>query len=58
MEHTPSVDEMIAVVESYIYETKRIKVRIVLNNLMSIRKHVMMLNEAYSVAIAYNNKHK
>lgn len=58
MEHTPSVDEMISVVESYIYERKRIKARIVFDNPMSMRKHVMMLNEAYSIAIAYNNKHK
>lgn len=58
MEHTPSVEEMCAVVEAYIYERKKRKVRIVLNNLMSMRKHIIMLNEAYSYVIAYNNKEK
>lgn len=56
MGHTPSVEEMCAVVEAYIYERKGKKVRILLNNLMSVRKHIIMLNEAYSYVIAYNNK--
>ena len=58
MEHTPSVEEMCAVVEAYIYERKGKKLRILLNNLMSMRKHIIMLNEAYSYVIAYNNKEK
>ena len=46
MEHTPSVEEMIAVVQAYIKERKGRSVRIVLNNPMSIRKHMVMLNDA------------
>ena len=55
MEHTPSVEEMLAIVQEYIYERKRVNVRIVFNNPMSMRKHIIMLNEAYNVAIAYRN---
>ena len=55
MEHTPSVEEMIAVVQAYIYERKNVRVRIVFNNPMSMRKHIIMLNEAYSYVMAYRN---
>ena len=55
MEHTPSVEEMCAVVQEYIYERKRVRVRIVFNNPMSMRKHIIMLNEAYSYVLAYRN---
>jgi glutathione synthase/RimK-type ligase-like ATP-grasp enzyme len=58
MEHTPSVEEMVAIVQEYIYERKRVRVRIVFDNPMSMRKHIIMLNEAYSYVIAYNNKEK
>lgn len=55
MEHMPSVEEMCAIVQEYIYERKRVNVRIVFNDPMSMRKHIIMLNEAYNVAIAYRN---
>ena len=55
MEHTPSVEEMIAVVQAYIYERKNVRVRIIFNNPMSLRKHLIMLNEAYSYVMAYRN---
>jgi hypothetical protein len=58
MEHTPSVDEMIAVVKDYIYDRKRVRVRIVFDNPMRMRRDVMLLNEAYSIAVMYNNKDK
>ena len=58
MEHTPSVDEMIAVVQAYILERKGRRIRIIFDNPMSMRKHIIMLNEAYSYVIAYNNKEK
>lgn len=58
MEHTPSVEEMISVVQAYIKERKGRSVRIVLNNPMSIRKHMVMLNEAYNIAIANNENTK
>ncbi len=55
MEHTPSVEEMVAVVQAYIYERTGKNVRIVFNNPMSMRKHIIMLNEAYSYVLAYRN---
>lgn len=55
MEHTPSVEEMVAVVQAYIYERTGKNVRIVFNNPMSMRKHIIMLNEAYSYVMAYRN---
>ena len=58
MEHTPSVEEMIAVVQAYIFERKGRKVRIIFDNPMSMHKHIVMLNEAYSYVITYNNKEK
>lgn len=58
MGHTPSVEEMIAVVQAYIKERKGKSVRIVLNNPMSMRKHIVMLNEAYNIAIANNENTK
>jgi hypothetical protein len=58
MEHTPSVEEMIAVVQDYIYDRKRVRVRIVFDNPMRMRRDVMLLNEAYSIAVMYNNKDK
>ena len=58
MEHTPSVEEMISVVQAYILERKGKKVRIIFDNPMSMHKHIVMLNEAYSYVITYNNKEK
>ena len=58
MGHTPSVKEMISVIEDYIYIKKGKKVRIVFDDPMNMHKHIIMLNEAYNIAIAYNNKEK
>ena len=58
MEHTPSVEEMIAVVQAYIKERKGRSVKIVFDNPMSIRKHMVMLNEAYNIAMANNENTK
>jgi len=55
MEHTPSVEEMIAVVQEYIKERKGVNVRIIFNNPMSLRKHLIMLNEAYNHVMNYRN---
>lgn len=54
MEATPSVEEMCAVVQEYIYQKKGRKVRIIFNDAMSLRKHLIMLNEAYNIAIVNN----
>jgi PleD family two-component response regulator len=58
MEHTPSVEEMIAVVQAYILERKNRKIRIVIDNPMRIRRDIMLLNQAYNIAVMYNNKEK
>jgi hypothetical protein len=58
MGHTPSVEEMIAIVQDYIHDRKRVMVRIVFDNPMRMRRDVMLLNEAYSIAVMYNNKDK
>ena len=55
MEATQSVEEMIAVVQAYIKERTGKSIRIVLNNPMSIRKHIIMLNEAYNYIQSQNN---
>ena len=55
MEHTPSVEEMIAVVQEYIKERTGKNVRIVFDDMFSIRKHMIMLNEAYNYVINYRN---
>ena len=55
MEATQSVEEMIAVVQAYIKERTGKSIRIVLNNPMSIRKHLIMLNEAYNYIQSQNN---
>lgn len=50
-----SIEEMSAVVEAYIYEQTRRKVKIIFNNPMSMRMHFKKLCEAYSIVLAYNN---
>ena len=57
MDSTPSVEEMTAVVQAYIREKKGVNVRIVFDDMFSIRKHTIMLNEAYNYVIT-NNKPK
>lgn len=57
MDNTPSVEEMTAVVQAYIREKKGVNVRIVFDDMFSIRKHTIMLNEAYNYVIT-NNKQK
>jgi hypothetical protein len=57
MDNTPSVEEMTAIVQAYIREKKGVNVRIVFDDMFSIRKHTIMLNEAYNYVMA-NNKPK
>lgn len=52
------IEVMKAVVEEYIYKKTNRKVKIVLDNPMSIRKHFVLLSEAYSYALMYNEKNK
>ena len=57
MDSTPSVEEMTAVVQAYIRDKKGVNVRIVFDDMFSVRKHTIMLNEAYNYVMA-NNKPK
>ena len=50
------IEVMKAVVEEYIYKKTNRKVKIVLDNPMSMRKHFVLLSEAYSYALMYNEK--
>jgi hypothetical protein len=56
MEHTPSVEEMIAIVQEYIKERTGRKVRIVFDDMFNIRKHIIMLNEAYNHVMTQQQK--
>jgi hypothetical protein len=56
MGHTPSVEEMIAVVQAYIKERTGRNVRIIFDNPMNLRKHLIMLNEAYNHVMAQQQK--
>jgi len=53
-----TLEEMIAVVEAYIYERKGKRVKIVFNNLMLFNRHFQLLSSAYDIALAYNNIQK
>jgi hypothetical protein len=53
---TDDTARMIAVVENYIYIRKGIKVKIVFDDIMSMRKHLMMLGEAYNIAVNYKKQ--
>jgi len=53
---TDDTTRMIAVVENYIYIRKGIKVKIVFDDIMSMRKHLMMLGEAYNIAVNYKKE--
>ena len=56
MDNTPSVEEMAAVVQAYIREKKGVNVRIVFDDMFSVRKHTIMLNEAYNFIMMQRQK--
>ena len=45
-------------VEQYVYIRTGKRVKIVFNDPQSLRKHLMLLGEAYAVAMYYNNQNK
>ena len=45
-------------VEHYVYIRTGKRVKIVFNDSMNIRKHLILLGEAYAVAMYYNNQNK
>lgn len=50
--------EMIHKVEQYVYIRTGKQVKIVFNDSMNLRKHLILLGEAYAVAVYYNNQNK
>ena len=56
MDNTLSVEEMAAVVQAYIREKKGVNVRIVFDDMFSVRKHTIMLNEAYNFIMMQRQK--
>ncbi len=58
MEHTPSVEVMCAVVQDYIFLKKGKKVKIIFNDPMNLRKHLIMLNEAYNHVTSVTQQYK
>lgn len=45
-------------VEQYVYIRTGKRVKIVFNDAQSIRKHLILLGEAYAVAVYYKNQNK
>lgn len=49
---------MVNEVEKYVYTRTGKRVKIVFNDSMNLRKHLILLGEAYAIAVYYNNKNK
>lgn len=45
-------------VEQYVYIRTGKRIKIVFNDSMNMRKHLILLGEAYAVAMGYKNKEK
>jgi hypothetical protein len=45
-------------VENYVYIRTGKRVKIVFNDSMNLRKHLILLGEAYAVAVYYNKQNK
>ena len=50
---TDELPVMMRTVEQYIQDKTGKKVKIIFNDPMNMRKHIIMLNEAYNIALAY-----
>lgn len=50
---TDELPAMMRTVEQFIQDKTGKKVKIIFNDPMNMRKHIIMLNEAYNVALAY-----
>ena len=48
--------EMVRTVEQFIQDKTGRRIKIIFDNPMKIHMHLQMLNEAYSIALAYYNK--
>ena len=55
---TDELPVMVRTVEQYIQDKTGKRVKIIFDDPMNIRKHVIMLNEAYSISLTYYNNLK
>ena len=55
---TDELPTMVRTVEQYIQDKTGKRIKIIFDDPMNIRKHVIMLNEAYSISLTYYNNLK
>jgi hypothetical protein len=55
---TDELPVMVRTVEQFIQDKTGKRVKIIFDDPMNMRKHVVMLNEAYSISLTYYNKQK
>jgi hypothetical protein len=55
---TDELPIMVRTVEKFIQDKTGKRVKIIFDDPMNMRKHVVMLNEAYSISLTYYNKQK
>lgn len=55
---TDELPVMVRTVEQYIQDKTGKRIKIIFDDLMNMRKHVIMLNEAYSISLTYYNNLK
>ena len=55
---TDELPTMVRTVEQFIQDKTGKRIKIIFDDPMNMRKHVVMLNEAYSISLTYYNKQK
>lgn len=55
---TDELPIMVRTVEQFIQDKTGKRIKIIFDDPMNMRKHVVMLNEAYSISLTYYNKQK
>lgn len=55
---TDELPIMVRTVEQYIQDKTGKRIKIIFDDPMNMRKHVIMLNEAYSISLTYYNNLK
>jgi hypothetical protein len=55
---TDELPVMVRTVEQFIQDKTGKRIKIIFDDPMNMRKHVVMLNEAYSISLTYYNKQK
>jgi hypothetical protein len=55
---TDELPTMVRTVEQYIQDKTGKRIKIIFDDPMNMRKHVIMLNEAYSISLTYYNNLK